>query len=64
MNTLNFILLPLLLLFGAIWAILITLFLTISFCLLWFFGGKITVKESGEVTGYFRWFKFYPKFDK
>jgi hypothetical protein len=46
------------------WLILISTFLIGSSTIQWIIGKPIVIRESGEVTGYFRWFKFYPKFDK
>lgn len=61
MLIIKFISLPIFLLVGALWAILITFYLTIVFTGMWSLGIPITIREGGEVTGYIRWFKFIPK---
>jgi uncharacterized membrane protein len=61
MHYFTVIFMPVALLFGMALAVMLTLVFTLTFCLTWLLGIKITVKESGEVVGYFRWFRFYPK---
>jgi hypothetical protein len=55
---------PFVVLWVAFWAVVATIIITVTFPAFWLFGGKLTVRESGEVVGYLRWFKFYPKLDK
>lgn len=63
-HILKFIFLPITLILGAAWATIITFYLAIVFSVFWVLGTQIKVRESGEETGYIRWFKFYPKLDK
>lgn len=55
---------PFVLIWAAFWAVIATGIMTVAFSIFWLFGGKLTVRESGEVTGHIRWFKFHPKVDK
>jgi hypothetical protein len=49
-------------LFG--WLTLISTLLIGSATIQWIIGKPIIIREGDEVTGYLKWFTFYPKLDK